>query len=240
METAMNDRKPDTNEMLIIHRFFRREFTLLPTLVAGVRAGDAGRAGVIVAHALDLLDTLHVHHSGEDELLWPLLTARAPLNQDAVQRMEDQHEEVAGSIGRVRELLAAWAKTADPDQAAKLTDALRIMIAALLAHLNEEETVILPIVGGHISAAEWAKLGEHGVNHTPRSKLLIQLGLILEDATADERRHMMAHLPPPVRLLWTTVGQRRYRRHVGRVRGTTGRLDGRLASVSGGLGPGPG
>jgi len=41
--------------------------------VRGVADGDVARARIVGRHVRLLLDLLHVHHGGEDRLLWPLL-----------------------------------------------------------------------------------------------------------------------------------------------------------------------
>jgi hypothetical protein len=47
---AANIRKrPYTHEMVLVHRVFRRESSLLPRLVRTVRAGDTARAAGTVA-----------------------------------------------------------------------------------------------------------------------------------------------------------------------------------------------
>ena len=87
--------RPDTHEMVIIHRAFRRESRLLAALIAAVPAGDTARARVLAAHFRWYQLGVHHHHTGEDELIWPLLLARVDLEADVVVRMEAQHERVA-------------------------------------------------------------------------------------------------------------------------------------------------
>jgi hemerythrin-like domain-containing protein len=211
--------RPDVHEMVIIHRWLRREFTILPGLVTSVPAGDTGRAKLIAGHARALLDALHVHHSGEDELLWPKLLDRASPSQDLVARMQAQHEGVAAATGSVRDLLDRWEVAADPSTGRQLAGDVQAMREALFTHLNEEESAILPLAAEHLSAAEWEKLGEHGVSHTPRNQLLLLLGQILEDTSDAERRAFLAKLPLPPRLLWAITGRRQYRRYTRRIRG---------------------
>ena len=40
-----------TSDMVLVHKVFRREFGMLPTLIGGVEPGDTARAAVIAAHA---------------------------------------------------------------------------------------------------------------------------------------------------------------------------------------------
>src|SRR4051812_46582071 len=89
--------KPETAQMLVIHRALRRELALLPGLVAAVRPGDTARAGLLGRHLALVLHMLHDHHEAEDDLLWPVLEARAPLADDLVATMTAQHATVAAA-----------------------------------------------------------------------------------------------------------------------------------------------
>jgi len=66
---------------------------------------------------------------------------------------------------------------------------------------------------------EWDELGEHGTSRMSPSKLPIMFGMVLEDATPEERTTMMGVLPGPVRLLMRTYGAWRYGRYLRSVRG---------------------
>jgi len=59
--------------MIVVHRVFRRESDLMPTLIQAVPNGDTARAGVLAQAFSDYQLGLHLHHTGEDELVWPLL-----------------------------------------------------------------------------------------------------------------------------------------------------------------------
>jgi hemerythrin-like domain-containing protein len=210
--------KPDTHEMVVIHRFIRRELGLLPVLLRGVPAGDSSRTRMIARHGLDLLDAIRIHHSGEDELLWPLLLERSRPAAELVERMQAQHADIDASARAVREHLARWGNDADPDTAAQVASHAEKLQKVLAGHLDEEEERILPIAGQVMSAAEWALLGKHGVSHTPRNRLLRQLGQILEDTSETERRDFLSNLPPPPRILWAVVGRRQYASYIRQIR----------------------
>ena len=59
---------PNTQEMVVIHRIFRRGFAQLADLARRVPAHDTAWAGAVAAHAEFLLNGLHHHHTAEDEL----------------------------------------------------------------------------------------------------------------------------------------------------------------------------
>lgn len=218
--TAIDTReRPDTHEMVVVHRVFRREAALLPRLVGSVRDGDAGRAALVAGHYRDYQLGLHHHHSGEDEVLWPLLLARVDLEAEIVLRMQAQHEVLARTLTDVDRLISAWEAAPSAVTAAALLTAMQAHLAALREHLADEEEHLLPLAAEHVTAAEWARFGERFAEETPKDKLLFFLGAILEEATAQERTAMLAGLPVIARLAWRLAGRRQYARRVALVRG---------------------
>jgi hemerythrin-like domain-containing protein len=211
--------KPDVNEMRVIHRVFRRELGAIPDLVRRVCDGDTARAAVVGKHATFLLTGLDVHHTGEDENLWPLLLARAAPSSDLITTMQEQHERVHEDVDKAHELLPGWQRTPDAESGQRLAAAFEQLGSDLFEHLDQEERDILPLAEEHVSVAEWGKLGEHGRDSTAKSELPIMFGAILEDADPEESAKMLSLLPPPIRVFMKTVGARQYRRYISEVRG---------------------
>lgn len=205
----------DTHDMVLVHRVFRRELRLLPTLVRQA-SGDRGRAARVRAHAEELLGLLHHHHTGEDELVWPRLRARVALERGLVDRMEAQHDEVSALVADVVTGLAAWG--GDPDRGRALAGVLLQLHEALVAHLDEEERSVLPLVARTFTQAEWDELGQRGFAAVPKSRRLVTLAHILEDADDDERAAFLAHLPTPARLAYRLVGRRQHARETAALR----------------------
>ncbi|GAA3221565.1 hypothetical protein GCM10010468_46760 [Actinocorallia longicatena] len=206
------------HDMVVVHRAFRRELRLAGELVRGVPAGELRRAAVVTEHLRLVLIGLHLHHGGEDEMLWPLLLERAAPSAALIARMEDQHGEVGSLISQIETALGRWEAESRPaagEELAALTDRLA---AVLVEHLDEEERVILPLAARCLSREEWEALGQAGVAKMTKAQLPIMFGMIMEDATPGERKEMLGALPVPVRVLLRTWGARAYRRYVGRVR----------------------
>ncbi|WP_061294545.1 hemerythrin domain-containing protein [Herbidospora cretacea] len=217
----MTNERPYVQEMVMIHRVFRRESKMMPELFRRIRPGDTARAALIAEHYQGYADGLHGHHTNEDDLLWPKLLARVTLEADLVKRMEHQHEYIADTMRRVEDLLPGFARTADPAVGDRLADLLTDHHHALVEHLGEEETHILPLVSTHITVAEWKELGERGVKEASGGSLqrqLVVLGAILEDATPEERAHFMGNLPVPAKLAWNLAGKRLYRKRAALIR----------------------
>jgi hemerythrin-like domain-containing protein len=60
-----------------------------------------------------MLDFLHTHHTGEDELLFPLLRERAALDPRLMDRMDAQHAQVDDAVAAIGAQLPAWTASAD-------------------------------------------------------------------------------------------------------------------------------
>jgi iron-sulfur cluster repair protein YtfE (RIC family) len=210
----------DVRDMFVVHRAFRREFRLIPELVRGVAPGDTERAAVLAHHARMVLLGLHLHHTGEDDVLWPLLLERCPPDADLVRRMEAQHEQVEHLIELLGPALDRWEAEARPAVAEEVAGTVDALRTVLLEHLDEEEREILPLAQRHVTQQEWSQLGEHGKGRMATRDLPLLFGAVLEECDPVEREMMLRVLPFPVRVLLRTVFARSYRRYVSRVRGT--------------------
>jgi hypothetical protein len=195
--------RPETAQMVVIHRALRREFGLLPGLIA-----SSGPAGPLIRHLNLLLLMLHEHHEAEDELLWPALHRRAPREaDDLIAAMTSQHAAVAAAVDRA---------SGSPDE-----KSLRELYEVLAEHLDFEESTVLPLIHEHLTVDEWLAPQKHAMKNGPKSltdKLLLA-GVVLEDASPRERAWFLSEMPPPARLLWRLIGARRYAERVRAVRG---------------------
>ncbi len=211
--------RPDTHDMFVVHRVFRREAALMPRLIRNVRPGDLARAARVADHYRGYALGLHHHHTAEDELIWPLLLARVDLEAELVLRMEQQHERVAAGLAVVSDRLPEWERTADPAIGEAIAVAVEAHHAALLEHLTDEETHLLPLIEEHLTVAEYGRLNERFAAETPKDKLLLFLGALLEEATAEEAADIMRNLPVPAKLAWRFIGKRQYARATRGLRG---------------------
>ena len=67
-----------SDEVVTIHRLFRRLFADAPGLVRDADAGDTARVKYLAKHLHGITALLHVHHRTEDEYFWDRMTERAP------------------------------------------------------------------------------------------------------------------------------------------------------------------
>ncbi|MEU8328975.1 hemerythrin domain-containing protein [Micromonospora sp. NPDC048839] len=211
--------RADVRDMYMAHTVFRREFGLLPQLVRDVRPGDVGRAEVVGAHAEMLCHTLHLHHEGEDLLLWPRLLERGGAEAAAiVPTMEAQHHAIEDAHAAVVALLPGWRRTGHGGD--HLADAFEHLRTALIEHMAMEESAILPLAERHVTAAEWMELGEHGMARTPKKRLPLAFGLAMYEGDPEVIKAVLAHAPLPARLLMPIIAPRLFAAHAKRVHGT--------------------
>jgi hemerythrin-like domain-containing protein len=208
----------DTWQMVVIHKWFKREFAQLPAMIRGVAAGDQARAKYI-GEFVELMTTfLHHHHTGEDNMLWPRLLERVgSLDTDLVYRMEKQHEVVGTALERVNQLLPQWSRSGNKATGEELATVFADMSGPLNEHLDEEEKEILPLISTYITQAEWNAWDEYGKNSVPKGpKGFDVIGMMLKDATPQERTRFLGQIPTPVRLIYKLIGSRIHQRAVAR------------------------
>lgn len=209
---------PDTRDLVVVHRVFRREFRLLPRLVRATAAGDDERASLVADWAIDMAEMLHHHHTNEDELVWPLLRERAMFDDDLVRVMERQHDQVATLLSPIEPLAQRWRAEPTVTNREVLARALDMVVAPLVEHLDLEEREILPLVRMHLTKAEYDQLGERGRAAIPKDRMLAVLGALLEDATDAEAELMTADMPKAAKAIWAVVGKRQYRKAMNALR----------------------
>ena len=203
----------DASGMADIHRMFRAGFSEAPTLVGRVADNDAAQADIVGDHLQLLSTALHGHHEGEDTLLWGRLEDRAPSCATHVARMKTQHAEMLVHLTELNASLPTWRATGRATDAAAVTAALAGVNAALAVHLPDEESNIVPVMETVLIPPEIEELSEHGRKSTPRGKMFIQLGAILDAQPDGGVAWQRKSLPAPVRLIWRIVGKPKYARY---------------------------
>lgn len=220
----------DTHEMVLIHRVIRREFGQLPRLFR-CAANDRARSRIIGAHAREMLDLLHTHHTGEDELLFPLLRERTVLDPEMMDRMDAQHAQVNDAVAAINSDLPSWTSNAAPAAGERMAACIDATMPTLLEHLAEEEAKLLPIVAVTLTQSEWENLGKHGMSAIPLTRRLVILGHITEETDDAERQKFLQVVPAPARLAYKLIGHRQFTRETTAIRGLRRRHVSGLAAV---------
>jgi len=217
VKSVQGEDMADVRDMYLAHTLFRREFARLPDLILGIPDGDIAGAETVGSHVAMLCLLLHLHHEGEDELVWPKLAARGGAEADAVvPTMEKQHHTIEVALARVDELLPDWRSSGrSGDQVAGTFEQL---LPALVEHMALEEAEILPLAEKYITAPEWKGLVAHSMGAFPKKYLPLVFGLMMEQGDPAAVKDVLDDTPLPVRLLMPIIAPRIATAHNRRLR----------------------
>ena len=201
-----------TAAMRRIHRFFLWAYAEAPGLVRSVAAGDAARAAY-VGEVLGNFDmVLHVHHEGEDLLMYPPLEQRAPGCVLHIAQMLEHHRQVTQRLDRIEPVRLRWMRTVDAADASELAALYEDLKAVLDVHLRREVTEVMPVVDRVMTEKEAAAVGQHGIDKFDKKFMVAYLGMVLATNPPADRVELFKEIPPPVRLAYKLVGRRMYRK----------------------------
>ncbi|MDA8437159.1 MAG: hemerythrin domain-containing protein [Actinomycetales bacterium] len=198
----------DVRDMAIVHSTFRSAYDESARLVRANPTPSAERVTFLADHIDFGVGMLHHHHESEDALLYPLLVARVPEQAANTERVEHEHQLVAGAIDAVSTACATWRRQPSAETGEALAVALIALNDTLQGHLDDEEREIVPLAAVTLTQEEWDALGAHSRAQIPRNKMPIAFGMLLEPLGEADRAHMKSQLPAPVRLLYGVLIQR--------------------------------
>ena len=192
----------DVSDMYAVHKALLGGLDLAPDGVA--KAGvDPERVEVIGSFLENVIEFLHVHHSGEDELLYPLLEERCAGSRSELERIDDQHKLLYAPMDAGRSAVASWRAQPSTDQAQAVVAAIASIAETLRPHLVDEEAVVLPLATKWISPEEWGQQAGHNMMSFRADKPWLMLGLVREQLDQEHREGMLAGMPPEMRTMWT-------------------------------------
>ena len=199
--TAPGTYQTETSDMFAVHQALLEALDAAPTLIAGT--GDSPeRVEVIGSYYENVLEFLHVHHAGEDELIYPVLEERCADDKAVLERIDAQHRLLDEPMEKAREAIAAWRAAPSTESGQTVLELIGVIDETLRPHLGEEETVVLPIASAWISPEEWQQLPGHALQSFSTDKPWLALGLVRERLTSDQRDQMLAGMPPHLQTLW--------------------------------------
>lgn len=203
---------PASASMRRIHRVFLWAYDEAPGLARSVAAGDTERSAYVADVFRNFDHFLHIHHEGEDLLMYPQLEQRAPACALHVAEMLEQHAEVKRQLDEIAPILERWSATADAELGEDLAQRYATLSATLKVHLRREVTEVTPAVEKVLTPEELEALANHGVDSIDKKVMLAYLGMILATNPPDERAEFIKEVPLSVRLVYRLVGKSLYRK----------------------------
>lgn len=200
--TAPGSYTTQTSDMIAVHQALVGALDAAPALVG--RAGDQPeRVEVIGSFCENVLEFLHAHHAGEDELIYPVLEERCAGEKAALERIDAQHSLLNEPMEEARVAIAAWRADPSVDGGQAVVNLIGTVDETLRPHLAEEESTVLPIAGAWMSPEEWGQLPGHALRSIRTDKPWLALGLVRERLTPEQRDQMLSGMPPELQTLWT-------------------------------------
>jgi len=228
----------DLTIMIAAHDAFRRDLTRLARAAATADLTGPARRRSIAA-GWDLFKReLHMHHTAEDEIIWPALRPRLAHSEAALSvldAMEEEHERIDPLLAAVDAAFAQRTSGDPADGAAgtagtagtaggavgaaeddwpgedRLADVIDVLASTLTGHLRHEERDGLPLIGVALTAAEWRSAGFKIARRNGLSTGGEMFAWILDGTDVGAgRAAALGQLPPPLRLLYRTVWKPRY------------------------------
>jgi hypothetical protein len=177
----------------LTHALLRNELPRLASAFAG--STMTSEQEEVVEEQLRLVsDHLLRHHQEEDEFHWPLLASRAPGAARLLALLEAEHTEVDPLVDRVRDRgLSRHERSTALSQLSEL----------VLAHLEEEDRSVVPLLAVHITAEEQSGSMARSRAKIPQADELRVLAMMLAAADEGEKSRMLAPLPAFVVSAWS-------------------------------------
>ncbi|GIH27919.1 hypothetical protein Aph01nite_62290 [Acrocarpospora phusangensis] len=200
---------PDLTGIRIIHRAMRGDLHRLVALTEAIGAGSVdvspARAAALAKFVAAIRHTIHMHHTREDTIVWPLLERSAGAAVDLTD-LSDDHSVLDPLLEEMAATGRAFA--ADRTAVAPLAAAIRKLSELLDEHIEEEERRIFPVIQKYVTAADWEK-AENEIRKGGDFKF--DLGWVTQYATPAEMAHLRANAGPVITLMIAMIrpGHRR-------------------------------
>jgi iron-sulfur cluster repair protein YtfE (RIC family) len=194
----------DFTMMYVTHNALRRDLSRFATTVAANRAATPG----VCAGWQNFKAQLHIHHTVEDDDLWPRLyraVTDRPEDHAMLNAMEAEHAVLDPMLEQVDATLA------NGDQAL-LSTHLEALNGALDGHLHHEEKSALPLIQAVLTPADWRAFGGAMRRRHGLTGAAVYVPWILDGATPADRNRFFSVLPTPVQMINRLFWEPRYRR----------------------------
>jgi hemerythrin-like domain-containing protein len=150
----------DLTMMFVVHRAFRRDLENFAAAAARTPVSDRAAWAALAERWQLFAESLHHHHSVEDDRLWPALEAGALATgehdaQELLTAMAAEHSQIDPLLEAVGEGFRRLAASADDDVRAALAVRTAAAREQLGRHLAHEETDALALAQRVLAPAEW-------------------------------------------------------------------------------------
>ncbi len=187
----MTDFTLDMTMMFAIHDALRRD-------LKHVAQVDTRNEGWDLFHRM-----LHLHHTIEDDLLWPVMRDAAAGRSEDVALLDEMETEHAAIVPLLETLDRALTDGQTTPQARANLD------ARLRDHLTHEEHEALPLVDQTLTEEQWMAFGQGSIQRIAADMPRFW-PWVLDGAGEDTTTHLLGILPAPVRQTYENEWRKTY------------------------------
>jgi hemerythrin-like domain-containing protein len=194
----------DMTAMYAAHHALRRDLELLARTAARTD-GDPRRILRTAAGWELFKKALHLHHTAEDEALWPAMResgAGRPDDLALLDAMEAEHAAIDPLLDAID------AAVADP-HSGRLGDVTDALVLGLTGHLKHEEDEALPLIQVLVTEPQWLSFGQVNARLAGPDAPKI-LPWLLDGAGDEAVAAMLGPMPEPLRLAYANEWQPAY------------------------------
>ncbi|ACU74701.1 Hemerythrin HHE cation binding domain protein [Catenulispora acidiphila DSM 44928] len=197
----------DFTLMYITHDAFRRDLSRLR------RAAAEGRTDSVGVHDgwENFKRQLHVHHTAEDEALWPRVEAAGAARPDTAEILAAMAAEHARLDPLLEAVDVAMEERRDSED---LAGAVAFLEAALNDHMKHEEQAALPLIQEVLTPKDWAAFSRAIARKQKLSGAAAYVPWVIDGADDAQRAAFFTAMPAPVKVLNRMFWSSRYhKRH---------------------------
>jgi len=183
----------DMSMMYLMHHAFRRDLAAFAAAVPATPLEDRD-VWLAMQQRWDVFaDALHHHHEGEDEHLWPVLSARVTDEERVtLEAMESEHGEIDPALEACAAGLDRMVEHPDADTRAALAVRMTAAKESLARHLFHEETETIAILQRVLTQADWEAIDEKFKEGVSFGKILRLVPWVLHEVPAEVRDQLFA------------------------------------------------
>lgn len=196
----------------VIHAAVRRDLDRFVAALAAFRDGDSERAAGLGRAWANFDALLTDHHEGEHEIAWPHLE-RAGVPRELLDRMDAEHEVMAGSLEIAREEMNGLVRQPTRERAAAAHEAMVDLRVVTLRHLEHEEAEIEQFYVDNADHPEITAMGREFGRRSPAFAGQF-FAWVTDGATPQERAGFKENVPGPVFTVMNAVWGRAYRKDI--------------------------
>jgi iron-sulfur cluster repair protein YtfE (RIC family) len=196
--------EPDLTGWLIGHDILRTQFGKLAAAADEVGAGDRERLVALDDHLAFMVRRLTWHHHHEDDDIFPGLQERDATLAGLLDEMDREHQRIEAGLVAATDTSVAFHRRVNP---------LRAVHTDLAAHLENEETTVVPAIRRLIPQSAW-QLEDQKFQAELGADRELTLLWLLSHLPTPARDGMLAGFPAPHREQITAQLLPAHARHV--------------------------